>query len=70
MHVQGIDNDFDAVMYLEGGPEAIGLDPDLDSEELQVEAMQKLIDSGLVWRLQGSYGRAAAALIEAGVCHR
>lgn len=29
---------------------------------------QKMIDSGMVWNLQGSYGRAAANLIAMGYC--
>lgn len=33
-----------------------------------VDFFQELIDSGLCWQLQGSYGRMAAALIEAGYC--
>lgn len=33
-----------------------------------VELFQHLINSGLCWQLQGCYGRAAAALIEAGLC--
>lgn len=41
---------------------------ELDEEEI-VEGFQGLIDSGLVWQLQGTYGRTAAALIEAGHCH-
>ena len=33
-----------------------------------VELFQELIDSGLAWQLQGSYGRIAQNLIEAGYC--
>ena len=29
---------------------------------------QRLIDDGTVWRLQGSYGRTALALIKDGLC--
>jgi len=34
-----------------------------------VELFQHLIDSGLAWSLQGTYGRMARDLIKAGVCN-
>lgn len=40
-----------------------------DSEEQVIDAWQTLINSGLAWQLQGWFGRAAANLIEQGVCH-
>jgi hypothetical protein len=33
-----------------------------------VELFQEMIDSGLVWQLQGSYARMAMSLIEEGYC--
>lgn len=55
MSVQPID----AIMTLES---------DEASFEDYTEAMQSLIDSGVVWGLQGWYGRQAQALIEQGIC--
>ena len=40
---------------------------ELDEEGI-LELFQELIDSGLAWQLQGSYGRIARNLIEAGYC--
>jgi hypothetical protein len=43
---------------------------ELDDYDEVVNGFQHLIDSGTVWHLQGCYGRTAASLIEAGICHR
>lgn len=40
---------------------------ELDREET-VELFQHLIDTGLVWQLQGFYGRTAKDLIDSGEC--
>jgi hypothetical protein len=42
---------------------------DSNDEEHQIEAWQHLIDTGLAWTLQGSFGRTAKNLIDEGVCH-
>lgn len=52
---------FEAVMMIEG-------DDDATPEQL-IAAWQLLIDTGMVWQLQGFYGRTAAQLIEQGFCH-
>ena len=39
---------------------------ELTSEET-VELFQEMLDTGLVWELQGHYGRAAEYLLELGV---
>lgn len=42
---------------------------DMDWDRI-VGFFQNLIDSGLAWTLQGTYGRMAQGLIEQGHCHR
>lgn len=39
---------------------------ELDESEA-LELFQHLVDSGLAWKLQGSYGRTAKALLDAGL---
>lgn len=39
---------------------------DLDESET-VRLFQHLVDTGMAWKLQGSYGRTAVDLIEAGL---
>lgn len=38
-----------------------------DSEEQLIAAWQQLVDTGLVWQLQGWFGRTAHALIQNGI---
>ena len=38
------------------------------TEQEEIDFFQSLIDSGLVWKLQGHYGRTAIDFIEAGLC--
>ncbi len=41
---------------------------ELDDDQT-IDFFQELIDSGVVWSLQGSYGRAARSLIDQGYCN-
>jgi hypothetical protein len=56
-------NTYNAVGIAEGFIEA-------ESEDQIIEAWQTLIDTGLVWQLQGWFGRRALHLIEEGICIR
>lgn len=61
---------FTATMIAEGQYELAGIDPENDDVEgMTIDAYQKLIDTSVVWQLQGFFGRNAARLIDAGVCH-
>jgi hypothetical protein len=40
---------------------------ELDEESI-IDLFQELITSGMAWKMQGSYGRTAKALIDAGYC--
>jgi hypothetical protein len=51
---------FTAVMICEGEEEA--------TEEEQLAAWQWLIHTGVVWTLQGSFGRMAITLLDEGLC--
>lgn len=44
------------------------IEEECDSQDDLIEAWQYLIDTGLAWQLQGSYGRQAEAMIRNGYC--
>jgi len=50
----------DAIMQAENGE--LGADG-------YVHLFQRLVDTGLAWELQGSYGREARRLLESGLIH-
>ncbi len=53
-------DNYTATMIVEGVEEA--------TEEEIIESWQHLINVGLVWILQGRFGRTASQLIDEGIC--
>ena len=53
-------NNYDAIAIAEGLVEA--------EQETQLEAWQHLINTGIVWQLQGTFGRTAKELTQNGHC--
>ncbi len=56
MTTQGLDRALDLVEAIESS-----------STEDQIDAWQELVNTGLVWQLQGWYGRTAEQLITQGI---
>lgn len=61
------DLSYNQIMICEGVHEPPG-ETEEEREAAYYAAWQGLIDSGVVWTLQGWFGRTAMRLIEAGVC--
>ena len=61
------DLSYNQIMICEGVHEPPGETVE-EKEAAYYAAWQALIDSGVVWTLQGWFGRTAMRLIEAGVC--
>ncbi len=59
-------DNFTATMIAEGQFELAGIEDGELTEEMYLEAWQHLVDTGLVWQLQGWFGRTAKYLIENG----
>ena len=60
-------DNYTATMIAEGQFELAGIEDEDLTEEMYLEAWQYLVDTGLAWQLQGSFGRRAKHLIETGV---
>ena len=65
-----IKNTLQAIGIIEGFNNIDDAQTKTDDEEAQeqIAAWQFIINNGVVWKLQGWYGRMATTLIEDGVC--
>ena len=59
-----INSPYQAISIIELNDYPVGV----DEYDATVLAWQYLIDTGIVWSLQGWYGRCAKGLIEEGIC--
>ena len=60
-------DNYTATMIAEGQCDLAGIDETELTKEMYLEAWQHLVDTGLAWQLQGSFGRTAKYLIDEGV---
>ena len=60
-------DNYTATMIAEGQFELAGIEEGELTEEIYLDAWQHLVDTGLAWQLQGSFGRTAKYLIDEGV---
>ena len=60
-------DNYTATMIAEGQCDLAGIDETELTKEMYLEAWQHLVDTGLAWQLQGSFGRMAQHLIDKGV---
>ena len=60
--LHNLQTEFDAVSFI------MAFEDGKLGEDEVVAGFQELINSGLVWQLQGLYERTAVALIESGKC--
>ena len=63
-------DDFTATMIALGDCEKAGIDEHKLTKKQVTDAWQYLIDTGLAWKLEGSFGRTAEFLIEQGLNKR
>jgi hypothetical protein len=59
-----IQSPLQAINIIENDDVPVGI----DEYDANVHAWQYLIDTGIVWQLQGWYGRCAKGLIHEGIC--
>ena len=64
LSVKSISQAIAIIEDLEPPPQGLGF------EEAYIQSFQFLINTGIVWQLQGWYGRKAVYLIDLGLCEK